>query len=174
MATRRPASSPTTGIVRLTPGWTGVSPRIKTTFSRDSPVFKTAVLVDRPLDGLQAIEGFLEDWLDFDLLGPAVEHLSWLFKTNRKEATVVNREFLDWLSRRQQPERPFFAFLNYFDAHYPYEVPATGIHRFGVKPRNNRESTLIRDWMRLIQSRPSPYQISFGLDSYDDCVARPR
>ncbi len=38
-------------------------------------VFKTAVLVDRPLDGLQAIEGFLEDWLDFDLLGPAVEYL---------------------------------------------------------------------------------------------------
>jgi len=134
-------------------------------------LFKTAVLVDRPLDGLQAIERFLENWLDFDLLGPAVEHLSWLFKTNRKEALVVNHQFLDWLSRRRQPERPFFAFLNYFDAHYPYELPATGIHRFGVKPRNNRESTLIRDWLRLIQNRPSPYQISFGLDSYDDCVA---
>ncbi len=134
-------------------------------------VFKTAVLVDRPLDGLQAIEGFLEDWLDFDLMGPTVEHLWWLFKTNRKEATVVNREFLDWLSRRQQPERPFFAFLNYFDAHYPYKLPATGIHRFGVKPRNNRELTLIRDWLQLVQSRPSPYQISFGVDSYDDCVA---
>jgi arylsulfatase A-like enzyme len=132
--------------------------------------FKTAILVDRPLDGLQAIEGFLEDWLDFDLMGPAVENLQWLFKTNRKEATVVNRQFLDWLSRRRQPERPFFAFMNYFDAHYPYELPVTGIHRFGVKPRNNRESTLIRDWLRLIQNRPSPYQIRFGLDAYDDCV----
>ena len=69
-----------------------------------------------------------------------MEYLWWLFKTNRKEAAVVNREFLDWLSRRRQPERPFFAFLNYYDAHYPYELPATGIHRFGVKPRNDRET----------------------------------
>ena len=91
-----------------------------------SPRFKTAVLVDRPLDGLQAVEHFLEDWLDFDLLRPAVERLWWLFKTNRKEAAVVNREFLDWLSRRRQPERPFFAFLNYYDAHYPYQLPEHG------------------------------------------------
>jgi len=131
----------------------------------------TAVLVNRPLDGLQDIEAFLEDWLDVDLLGPAVEHLTWIFKTNRKEASVLNREFLDWLSRRRQPERPFFAFLNFFDAHFPYEVPATGIHRFGAKPRNYRESMLIRGWVRLIQDRPSPYQVRFGLNSYDDCVA---
>jgi arylsulfatase A-like enzyme len=134
-------------------------------------VFKTAVLVDRPLDGLQAIEGFLEDYLDIDLMGPAVEHLWRLFKTNRKEAMVVNRELLDWMSRRRQPERPFFAFLNYFDAHYPYEVPATGLHRFGVKPRNKRETNVIRDWLRLLQARPSPFQIRFGIDAYDDCVA---
>jgi len=131
----------------------------------------TAVLVNRPLDGLQDIEAFLEDWLDVDLVGPTVEYLSWIFKTNRKEATVLNREFLDWLSRRRQAERPFFAFLNFFDAHFPYEVPATGIHRFGAKPRDYRESTLIRGWVRLIQNRPSPYQIRFGLNSYDDCVA---
>ena len=106
--------------------------------------FKTAVLVDRSVDGLQAIERFLEDWLDFDLLSPAVEHLWWLFKSDRKEAAVVNREFLDWLSRRRQPERPFFAFLNYFDAHNPYQLPETGIHRFGVKPRNDRECDLAR------------------------------
>jgi arylsulfatase A-like enzyme len=131
----------------------------------------TAVLVNRPLDGLQDIEAFLEDWLDVDLLGPAVEHLSWIFKTNRKEATVLNREFLDWLSGRKQGERPFVAFLNFFDAHFPYEVAATGIHRFGARPRNYRESMLIRGWVRLIQNRPSPYQIRFGLNSYDDCVA---
>jgi arylsulfatase A-like enzyme len=131
----------------------------------------TAVLINRPLDGLQDIETFLEDWLDVDLLGPTVEHLTRIFKTNRKEATVLNREFLDWLSRRRQAERPFFAFLNFFDAHFPYEVAATGIHRFGARPRNYRESMLIRSWVRLIQNRPSAYQVRFGLNSYDDCVA---
>jgi arylsulfatase A-like enzyme len=37
----------------------------------------------------------------------------------RKFATDVNAEFLDWLD--QSGSRPFFAFLNYFDAHDPYE-----------------------------------------------------
>ena len=36
---------------------------------------------------------------------------------------MVSREFLDWLTRRRQPERPFFAFLNYYDAHTPYQLP---------------------------------------------------
>src|SRR5262249_28047954 len=84
--------------------------------------FKPAVLVERSVAGLQALEQFLEDRLDFDLLRPAVQHLWWLVHADRKDAAVVNREVLDWLSRRRQPERPFFAFLNYYDAHYPYQL----------------------------------------------------
>ncbi len=38
---------------------------------------------------------------------------------DRKPATQVNEEFLNWLPDRE--ERPFFVFLNYFDAHDPYE-----------------------------------------------------
>ena len=33
----------------------------------------------------------------------------------------MNDEFLSWLERRDT--RPFFAFLNYYDAHVPYESP---------------------------------------------------
>ena len=69
---------------------------------------------------------------------------------------MVNREFLDWLSRRRQPERPFFAFLNYYDAHYPYQLPRGGIHRFGAKPRNQRESTVMQDWLLLAQKAAFP------------------
>ena len=83
----------------------------------------TATLVDRLMAGLDDLEHFLEERLDFDLLKPVVERLWWLFKSNRKEAAEVNREFLDWLSGRRQPERPFFAFLNYYDAHCPYQLP---------------------------------------------------
>jgi arylsulfatase A-like enzyme len=134
-------------------------------------VFKTAVLVDRSVDGLKEIEGLLEDWLYFDRVSPGVEFLWWLFKIDRKEAMVVNREFLDWLSRRRQPERPFFAFLNYFSAHIPYQPPEKGIHRLAVKPRTMRDANLLRDWSLLNQKGPSPHQVNFVRDSYDDCVA---
>lgn len=39
----------------------------------------------------------------------------------RKSAQVVNAEFLDWIGPGQG--RPFFAFLNYIDAHSPYHAP---------------------------------------------------
>jgi arylsulfatase A-like enzyme len=39
----------------------------------------------------------------------------------RKRATVVNEEVLQWIDRDRQ--RPFFAFLNYFDVHEPYGGP---------------------------------------------------
>jgi arylsulfatase A-like enzyme len=39
----------------------------------------------------------------------------------RKDADTINGRFLDDLDRRG--ERPFFAFLNYYDAHYPFDDP---------------------------------------------------
>ena len=38
----------------------------------------------------------------------------------RKQAVEVNDEFVEWLDDNTD-HRPFFAFLNYMDAHYPYE-----------------------------------------------------
>ena len=81
-----------------------------------------AALIDRPVDGLQAVERFLEDWLDVDFTRSLAQNVRSTFKDDRKAAAVVNREFLDWLSSRRQRERPFFAFLNLFDAHSPYQV----------------------------------------------------
>jgi len=39
----------------------------------------------------------------------------------RKSAVDVNHEFLAWIALH--PRKPFFAFLNYFDAHAPYRAP---------------------------------------------------
>ncbi len=39
-----------------------------------------------------------------------------------KDAPVVTQNFIDWMPRAGQ--RPFFAFLNYYDAHDPYYAPA--------------------------------------------------
>ncbi|GAC1473702.1 MAG: hypothetical protein NVSMB9_22800 [Isosphaeraceae bacterium] len=134
-------------------------------------VFKSSVLVDRAMEGMQVVERFLEDMLGFDLARPAVDRLWSLLKVDRKEATTVNREFLDWLSRRREPNRPFFAFLNYYDAHYPFQLREKGLHRFGVRPRNDREAHVLRDWLSLINQGPSPSEINYARDSYDDCVA---
>jgi arylsulfatase A-like enzyme len=133
--------------------------------------FKTTVLVNRVLEGIEEIERWLEDWLDFDWLSPATDRLWWMFQNNRKDAAEVNREFLDWLSRRSQPERPFFAFLNFYDAHYPYELPPKRLHRFGARPRNLREANLLRDWLQLVQEGPSERQIGVARDAYDDSLA---
>ncbi len=70
---RRPVSWPTTRIVRPIPGWLVDLPAYQDyIFPRLTP-FKTAVLVDRPVNGLHAVDRFLKDWLDVDLLRPAVD-----------------------------------------------------------------------------------------------------
>jgi arylsulfatase A-like enzyme len=46
----------------------------------------------------------------------------------RKLAPDVNRSVLRWLERDQ--DRPFFAFLNYFDVHAPYQSPEPYRSRF--------------------------------------------
>jgi arylsulfatase A-like enzyme len=93
------------------------------------------------------------------------------FETDRKEAEVINREFLDWLAQRPQPERPFFAFLNYSDAHTPYQLSPRRMHRFGIKPSDEREFKLIQEWWTMDKGRLTPEQLAFVLNAYDDCVA---
>ena len=42
----------------------------------------------------------------------------------RKRADEINQEFLEWLDGPVADDRPFFAFLNYFDVHNDYEPQA--------------------------------------------------
>ncbi|MBK8005270.1 MAG: sulfatase [Gemmatimonadetes bacterium] len=50
----------------------------------------------------------------------------------RRHAADVNREVLTWV--RAQGERPWFAFVNYFDAHQPYVPPPDLAGAFGPAP----------------------------------------
>ena len=133
--------------------------------------FRMAVLVQKSLDGLQTIGDVLGDAFDLAWLKAGVTRVRERFETDRKEAAVVNREFLDWLSHRPQPDRPYFAFLNYFDAHTPYQLSPRRVHRFGVKPSDEREYRLIHDWWTMDKSRVTPEQLAFLFNAYDDCVA---
>ena len=87
-------------IVRPTPAWGEASPLYEDYIFPRLTAFKAASLVDRPVDGIQAVERFLEDRLDIDILKTPVERLFRLVNADRKEATRVNREVLDWLIHR--------------------------------------------------------------------------
>jgi arylsulfatase A-like enzyme len=132
---------------------------------------KMAVLVSRAMMGVQAIVYFTEDWLESAGLLPHLERVWRMLYTDRKDAAVVNRELLDWLSRRPHPERPFFAFLNYFDAHYPYQLPPGRLHRFGVEPTEPYQRILIQHWWEIDKATVSPKGVAFAVDAYDDCIA---
>jgi arylsulfatase A-like enzyme len=95
-----------------------------------------------------------------------------LTRGERKDARVVNREFLDWLSRRREPGRPFFAFLNYVDAHSPYLLPPGVSHVLDMAPLTNRDWQLLGlRWSDENRRRfPRPAQ-RLARDAYDNCLA---
>jgi arylsulfatase A-like enzyme len=100
----------------------------------------------------------------------------------RKTAAMINRDALDWLSK--QEGRPFFVFLNYYDAHAPFEPPEGYARQFGLGARDPayREATFSK--FRKLQQKKSPtspedpqtqelLRAATDLlgDSYDDCIA---
>lgn len=95
---------------------------------------------DHPISLRQAIvESSLLRWL---VNHPRVRY--WVGSDEnfvRKSAAQVNDGFLRWLDRPATDGRPFFAFLNYYDAHGPYQPPepfrsalASGEPRSGLSP----------------------------------------
>jgi arylsulfatase A-like enzyme len=133
--------------------------------------FTMAALVSRSMNCLQGIIFLTEDWLESAGLLPHLEQFWRSLAADRKEAAKVNRELLEWLSSRPEPERPFFAFLNYYDAHCPYQLPRGRLHRFGVEPSDDQQRALIHNWWYLDKPTLSPKWVAFAVDAYDDCIA---
>ncbi len=50
---------------------------------------------------------------------------------SRKSAVTINRNALEWLTQRPA-DRPFFLFLNYYDAQSPFIPPEDATRRFGL------------------------------------------
>jgi arylsulfatase A-like enzyme len=95
------------------------------------------------------------------------------FADNRKakDASYVNRQFLHWLATVTATRRPFFAFLNYFDAHASYILPEGFGWHFGERPKSKEDYQLIVDWNSLDKSRISDREVALGRDCYDNCIA---
>jgi arylsulfatase A-like enzyme len=138
-------------------------------------LFGTAWLPDQVLGVVSDAAVRLSRWLSPGSMRTRVElFFEPLFTRDRKkDAATVNGEFLRWLTHRRQPNRPFFAFLNYFDAHAPYVPPAGAPYAFGLKPEDQS------DFMFLIEAWPTipdklhlaPRYQQLARDSYDNCIA---
>jgi arylsulfatase A-like enzyme len=66
---------------------------------------------------------------------------------NRKTAQEINGAFLRWLT--EQKQQPFFAFLNYFDAHEPY-LPAD----LGLSIGGNQQSRPLEYFTNIVGRGP--------------------
>ncbi|WP_205679163.1 sulfatase [Aquisphaera insulae] len=132
---------------------------------------KTAVMVNRLLAVLGKVLPFVEARPELLPLQPYVQRAWQSLVFDRKDAASVNREFLGWLAGRGDSARPFFAFLNYSDAHTPYELPEGRIHRFGEAQPDDRQRELIRRWGELDKIRLVERDQPLLVDAYDDCVA---
>jgi hypothetical protein len=69
----------------------------------------------RVVDGIQGIESVCTYALGVSLLRRPADLVWRLFGKSRKEAAVINREFLDWLAARRGADRPFFTRDSYDD-----------------------------------------------------------
>ena len=94
--------------------------------------------------------------------------MKWIGLQSRG-ARGINAAFLDWL-RRRRPDRPFFAFLNYYDAHDPYVPPAGSEGRFGIRPRTPGEYHFLFDYMGMEKPSAPNRDLQMARDCYDDCI----
>ena len=113
---------------------------------------------------------FVTDKLMGGLRGdsPPVLRLS---KEHAKGGAEIDWAFLDWLSWQQTRGRPFFAFLNYNDAHTPYEVPDWSAQAFGPRPASWRDLSILTRWNTLDKTRLQYRDMQMAIDVYDDCIA---
>jgi arylsulfatase A-like enzyme len=134
---------------------------------------RTAVLVDRGLDAVAHAGLLASRVLGDGALRRGLESVVRPLLANpRKNAAIINSEFLTWWSRRRQPERPFFAFLNYLDAHEPYVPPAGTPIRFGAKPLLDADLVfLVEQWSAVDKGKLPRRYVMLAEDAYDNCLA---
>ncbi len=93
----------------------------------------------------------------------------WIDLPGRKRAPALNRRLLAWLDRIG--DRPFFAFVNYFDVHSPYLAPPPYRGRFSGRalpphPRGEVEVGRLAGDIAV----PPPDSLRWLEDAYDESI----
>ena len=81
--------------------------------------------------------------------------------SSRKKADEINSDFVKWLDSRKG--RPFFAFLNYLDAHTPYlpEKLSSG------RPLTHGQIQAMRRWDSRDPETIAPHEVEFAKRCYE-------
>ena len=134
---------------------------------------------DYPVGPAEVLRSSSMGWLLAQTASRVRGELAWLFAGDpgagitldfaRKEASTVNAEFLSWLDRKRS--RPFFAFLNYFDAHDPYLPVRDGRIVLDSAPKSRAAYAMLRDWQRLKKDELSATDRELAMSAYDECIA---
>ena len=92
-------------------------------------------------------------WILMNFFSPGDFYEAKWINFQSRDARGINDAFLDWLKGRQR-DRPFFAFLNYYDAHNPYIPPPKYAGHFGIQPRYPEDYVLLFDF-RMDENDPN-------------------
>jgi arylsulfatase A-like enzyme len=84
----------------------------------------------------------------------------------RKQAQDINAAALDWLKRDQ--DKPFFAFLNYFDVHDPYFPPQPYRSQFSSL---EHPVGILNSYQERYNPELTPQEVQQEMDAYDGAIA---
>jgi arylsulfatase A-like enzyme len=122
----------------------------------DFPVSIGQAILSSSLGSKITNNGRLRYWLDYHRV------------LNRKTAAEVNEKFLNWLSHKR---RPFFAFINYMDAHEPYLPPEPFDEKFGPKRQRTEFVHTGIDAFRPAKWKMSPKEVEVESTAYEGVIA---
>lgn len=110
-------------------------------------------------------------WLLNQLRGPRDYYgMKWV-RSQSRDAAGTNAALLNWLAREPGGSRPFFAFVNYLDAHDPFIPPEGEASRFGQPPESGRDFRMLLDYWDRDKFQLAPSDVALAHDAYDNCIA---
>jgi arylsulfatase A-like enzyme len=110
-------------------------------------------------------------WLVEQLRSPQDYYgVKWV-RAQSRDAAEINQSFLSWLVQYREQRRPFFAFLNYLDAHEPFVPPIAPATRFGLQAVSSRDQNMLLQYWDRDKLTLSQRDVELARDSYDTCIA---
>jgi arylsulfatase A-like enzyme len=94
------------------------------------------------------------------------------YVVQRGHADVVNERVLQWIDQERAKDKPFFLFVNYMDAHRPYNArPRPGLIPREVGPDKGRALRQLYALAMPATGPPPPELVQRVSDQYDTAIA---